>query len=101
MFELPLGAHEEGMPWSAVVLGFDREVDSPLPHELAVSVNGANCSYPAVVSPGEPPADLPYIAEPRMSIPIPARTLGAGRNRVAVASTAGKGSIVWCEIYLG
>lgn len=101
VFELPLGAHEEGMPWSAVVLGFDREVDSPLPHELAVSVNGANCSYLAVVSPGEPPADLPYIAEPRMSFLIPAGTLGAGRNRVAVASTAGKGSIVWCEIYLG
>ena len=100
VFELPVGAPEEGAPWSAVVLGFDRDGDSPHPQDLAVSVNGVACRYLAVVSPGEPPADLPYIADPRMSFVIPSGTLEAGRNRVEVSCASGRGVIVWCEIYL-
>ena len=53
-----------------------------------------------VVSPGEPPGDLPAMAEPRMSFIIPAGVVRAGHNAVEVTSGA-EGEIVWCEIYIG
>ena len=100
LFEVGVGAVPE-VWWSAVVLGFDRELDSPGPQDLSVSVNGTVCRYIQVVPPGEPPGDLPYIADPRLSFAIPAGVLHAGANRVEVGCSVDKGTIVWCEIYLG
>ena len=54
VFEPYVGSPPD-MQWSAVVLGFDREADSPQPQDLEVVVNGEVCRYLAVVPPGEPP----------------------------------------------
>ena len=87
------------LDWAAVVLGFDREQASPEPHQVEVRVNGEGCRYLAVVSPGEPPGDLPAMAEPTMSFIIPAGVVKAGHNSVEIISS-GEGEIVWCEIYI-
>ena len=87
------------LEWAALVLGFDDRDKSPQPLDLEIQVNGARCSYLAVVSPGEPPGDLPAMASPRMSFIIPSGTLKAGRNRVEIGCSQGAGTIVWCEIY--
>ena len=62
-------------------------------------MNGEGCRYLAVVSPGEPPGDLPAMAEPTMSFIIPEGVVRAGHNSVEVTSS-GEGEIVWCEIYI-
>ena len=85
--------------WAALVLGFDHQDESPQPLDLEIQVNGALCSYLAVVSPGEPPGDLPAMASPRMSFIIPSGTLKAGRNTVEIGCCQGAGTIVWCEVY--
>ena len=87
------------MSWAAVVLGFDREQPSPGPHEVEVRANGQACRYLAAVPPGEPPGDLPAIAEPRMSFLIPDGAATVGHNTVEVASSV-PGALVWCEIYI-
>jgi hypothetical protein len=88
------------MEWAAVVLGFDRQGKSPHPLDLEVRVNGAVSHYLAVVSPGEPPGDLPAMTEPRMSFIIPKGAVIVGRNTTEISCSRGEGTIVWCEIYI-
>jgi hypothetical protein len=88
------------MEWAAVVLGFDRQEKSPDPLDLEVRVNGAVSHYLAVVSPGEPPGDLPAMTEPRMSFIIPKGAVIVGRNTTEISCSRGEGTIVWCEIYI-
>ncbi len=82
----------------AVVLGFERGRPAPSPLDLRVQVNGQPCRYLAVVPPGEPPLDLPAMADPRMTFMVPAGAIVDGTNAVAVACAAGSGSLVWCEV---
>ena len=96
----PFVAPLPDMQWAAVVLGFDREQDSPRPQDLEVRVNGAACRYQTVVPPGEAPGDIPAIAAPRLSFLIPEGAVEAGRNAVEITCASGNGTIVWCEIFI-
>lgn len=84
------------MKRAALVLGFDREQDNPLPQDLTVRVNGASCRYFEAGA----PAGIPAIAQPRYTFLLPTEAHDEGRYTVEVSCANRMGSIVWCEVYV-
>ncbi len=80
------------------IVGFADDEEQPAgPEELTVRLNSHCCDYaPNTVLPKE---FAPLVGK-RFAFAVPPGVLHSGRNALEVASSSGKGTIVWAEIYL-